>query len=72
MKELNSHYVVRSHVSYPLNEQSILADPLRFELRSHGFGDRDNNHYTKDLYVHIDGLEPPTSALTVRYSYQLS
>ena len=30
---------------------NILAGPLRFELRSYGFGDRDNNHYTKDLYI---------------------
>lgn len=28
---------------------NILAGPLRFELRSYGFGDRDNNRYTKDL-----------------------
>lgn len=30
---------------------NILAGPLRFELRSYGFGDRDNNRYTKDLYI---------------------
>ena len=27
----------------------VLAHPLRFELRSHGFGNQDNNRYTKGV-----------------------